>query len=65
MGGKAASKGNPLFAVPNLSNLTEEERNNPINLEEIEADKQYALVEEYLDGRRTKKREEKAEGKAA
>lgn len=29
----------------------------------MEADQQYAQIEEYIDGRRTKKREEKAEQK--
>ena len=49
--------------MPSLTNLTEQEKNNPINQEEIEAEKQYAMIEEYIDGKRTRKREEKAEEK--
>jgi hypothetical protein len=38
------------------------DKNNPINIEEVEADKQYAKIEEYLEGKRNK-RDEKAETK--
>ena len=56
LGGKTS-----IFQTP--TPLTDKEKKNPVNKEEMEADDQFAKIEEYIEGRRTKKREEKAEEK--
>ena len=48
-----------MFAAPSLKNLSERDKRNPEVREELDAENQYQEIEDYLESRKTRKRESK------